>query len=225
MTEPPSLPVAIDPPTRFGELPYGPTMTRLLEPMHGAFLGVNRWLALPLLRAGLGPVFGTPLTGSLMILRTTGRKSGVRREVPLGYAILDGCVYVIAGFGRETHWFRNVLADPAVEVLLPIGTFRGTAEEVTDPDEWCRAFRLLMASMGIIGRATTGDVRGVPDERLREMGAGLPLVRVRPTGIGSGPADPGGRMWIPVQAAVTVATVWLAVKAVRASGRAVRRFR
>jgi deazaflavin-dependent oxidoreductase (nitroreductase family) len=214
-----------DPPQgRFGDLPYGPTLTRLLEPMHGAFIGFNRAFAVPVLRAGLGPFFSTPVLGSIMVLRTTGRKSGLPRDVPLGYAILDGNVYCIAGFGAETQWFRNIQADPDVEVLLPIGAYRGRAEEVTDPDEWSRAFRLLMTNLGPIGRATSGDVRGVSDDRLGEMGRGLPLVRVRPTGIGSGPADPGGLMWIPLQAAAAAVTVWLAAKAVRASGRAVRRF-
>jgi deazaflavin-dependent oxidoreductase (nitroreductase family) len=210
-------------PTRFGDLPYGPTMTRLLEPMHGAFIQLNRWFAVPALRAGLGPLFSTPVLGSLMVLRTTGRKSGLPRDVPLGYAILDGCVYCIAGFGVETQWFRNIQADPVVEVVLPTATFRGVAEEVTDPDEWARAFRLLMMNMGPIGRATSGDVRGVTDERLREMGRGLPLVRIRPTGIGSGPADPGGLMWIPVQLATTVVSLWLVAKVARAAGRAVRK--
>jgi deazaflavin-dependent oxidoreductase (nitroreductase family) len=220
---PEPLEVTAAPSTRFGELPYGPTMTRLLEPMHGAFLRVNRWVALPVLRAGLGPVFSTPLTGSLMILRTTGRKSGARREIPLGYAIADGNVYCIAGFGPETQWFKNILAHPAVEVVLPLGAISGTAEEVTDPVEWSRAFRVLMTSMGIIGRATSGDVRDVPEDRLREMGAGLPLVRIRPTGIGSGPADPGGLMWVPMQVGTTVLTLWLGAKAIRLLGRLVRR--
>ena len=208
---------------RFGDLPYGPALTRLLEPMHGAFIGFNRWFAVPVLRAGLGPLFSTPVLGSLMVLRTTGRKSGLPRDVPLGYALLDGNVYCIAGFGAETQWFRNIQANPDVEVILPIGAYRGRAEEVTDPEEWVRAFRLLMTNMGPIGRATSGDMRGVTDDRLREMGRGLPLVRVRPTGIGAGPADPGGLMWIPVQAAGVALTAWLGVKVLRASGRVLRR--
>jgi deazaflavin-dependent oxidoreductase (nitroreductase family) len=213
-----------DPPQgRFGDLPYGPTLTRLLEPMHDAFIGFNRAFAVPVLRAGLGPLFSTPVLGSLMVLRTTGRQSGLPRDVPLGYAILDGNVYCIAGFGVETQWFRNIQAEPTVEIILPIGAYRGIAEEVTDPDEWSRAFRLLMTNLGPIGRATSGDVRGVSDERLREMGRGLPLVRVRPTGIGSGPADPGGLMWVPLQAAAAALTVWLGVRALRTSGRLLRR--
>jgi deazaflavin-dependent oxidoreductase (nitroreductase family) len=198
-------------------------LTRLLVPMHGAFIAFNRWVAVPALRAGLGPLFSTPILGSLMVLRTTGRTSRLPRDVPLGYAILDGSVYCIAGFGAQTQWYRNIVADPAVEVVLPMGAFGGRAEEVTDPDEWIRAFRLLMTNLGPIGRATSGDVRGVPDDRVREMGRGLPLVRIRPTGIGSGPADPGGRMWIPVQAAAALATIWLGTKAVRAVRRSGRK--
>lgn len=209
--------------TRFGELPYGPTLTRLLEPMHAGFLKVNRWVAVPLLRAGMGPIVSTPFLGSLMILRTTGRKSGVIREIPLGYTILDGCVYCIAGFGPQTQWLKNILADPNVEAVLPVGAVRGVAEEVTDPDEWARSFRALMLSMGFLGRATAGDVRGLSDDALRAAGAHLPVVRIRPTGIAPGPADPGGLMWIPVQAASTLLTIWLGAKAVRFVGRLVRR--
>lgn len=209
--------------TRFGDLPYGPALTRLLEPMHGAFIGFNRWVAVPALRAGLGPLFSTPVLGSLMVLRTTGRKSGLPRDVPLGYALVDGNVYCIAGFGAETQWFRNVQADPDVEVILPIGAYRGRAEEVTDADEWARAFRILMTNMGPLGRATSGDVRDVPDDRLREMGRNLPLVRIHPTGIGAGPADPGGLMWVPVQTAALAVTAWFGLKALRATGRVLRR--
>jgi deazaflavin-dependent oxidoreductase (nitroreductase family) len=209
--------------TRFGELPYGPTLTRLLEPMHEAFLGVNRWVALPLLRAGMGPVMSTPFLGSLMILRTTGRKSGAIREIPLGYTILDGCVFCIAGFGPQTQWLKNIHADPNVEAVLPVGAVRGIAEEVTDPDEWARSFRALMLSMGLLGRATAGDVRGVSDDELRAVGVNLPVVRIRPTGIAPGPADPGGLMWVPVQVASTLLTIWLGAKAIRAVGRLVRR--
>lgn len=212
-------------PTRFGELPYGPTMTRLLEPMHAGFIGFNRWVAVPALRAGLGPLFSTPVLGSLMVLRTTGRKSGQPRDVPLGYAILDGAVYCIAGFGEATQWFRNIQAAPAVEVVLPLSTFRGLAEEVTDPDEWARAFRQLMTNMGPIGRATSGDTRGLTDDELRAAGRGLPVVRIRPTGIGSGPADPGGLMWIPLQAGAAIATVWLGAKVVRLGAKVVQRVR
>lgn len=177
-------------------LPYGPLMTRLLPEIQRGFRYVNRYVAVPLLEVGLGPLCNTPLTGSLMVLRTRGRTSGLWREAPLGYLILDGHVYCCAGFGYRTHWLRNIQADPRVEVLLPTLAVTGVAEEVTDPAEWSRGMRALLASLGIISRAMIGDVRRASDEGLQEMAGGLPLIRIRVTGLGVGPFDPGGRGWV-----------------------------
>lgn len=201
-------------------LPYGPLMTRMLPRLHGAFLAVNRCAAVPLLRAGLGPIFATPLTGSLMVLRTRGRRSGRWRDAPLGYMILDGYVYCCAGFGRSTQWLRNIETDPRVELLLPAGAVAGLAEEVTNPTEWTRAMRALLASMGIIGRVTVGDVRRASDEGLVALAGGLPLVRVRVTGVGSGPFDPGGMGWV---APAVVSAIWLARWATRRRRRGSQR--
>lgn len=177
-------------------LPYGPLMTRMLPAVQRGFLLVNRYAAVPLLRAGLGPLVNTPLTGSLMVLRTRGRTTGRWREAPLGYLILDGHVYCCAGFGHRTQWLRNLEADPHVEVLLPTIAVTGLAEEVTDPDEWSRGMRALLASLGVISRATIGDVRRASDEGLRAMAGGIPLVRIRVSGLGVGPFDPGGMGWV-----------------------------
>lgn len=177
-------------------LPYGPLMTRLLPELQRGFRYVNRFVAVPLLEAGLGPLCNTPLTGSLMVLRTRGRASGLWRDAPLAYLILDGQVYCTAGFGYRTQWVRNIQADPRVQVLLPTIAVTGVAEEVTDPAEWCRGMRDLLGSMGIISRPMIGDVRRASDEGLRAMAGGLPLFRIRVTGLGVGPFDPGGRGWV-----------------------------
>ncbi len=193
-------------------LPYGPRMTRMLPRTQRAFTALNRYAAVPLIRAGLGPLLATPLTGSLLVLRTRGRRTGRWRDAPLGYAILDGSVYVCAGFGRSTQWLRNVEADPGVEVLLPAGSVVGIAEEVADPVEWSRGMRVLLASIGIVGRATVGDVRTTSDEGLIALAGGLPLVRVRVTGLASGPFDPGGRGWVMPS---VISTIWLVGQARR----------
>ena len=187
-------------------LPYGPLMTRLLPEIQRGFRFVNRYLAAPGLRAGLGPLFHTPLNGSLMVLRTRGRTSGLWREAPLGYLILDGHVYCCAGFGYRTNWLRNLKADPRVEVLLPTLAVTGIAEEITDPAEWSRGMRALLASLGVISRAMIGDVRRATDDELRTMAGGIPLVRIRVTGLGAGPFDPGGQGWILPAA---VSGLWL----------------
>jgi deazaflavin-dependent oxidoreductase (nitroreductase family) len=198
-------------------LPYGPLMTRFTPVIQGGFRIANRFLAVPLLRAGLGPLIATPLTGSIMVLRTRGRRTGRRRDVPLGYVIRQGSVYFCAGFGRPTAWLHNIAADPNVEVLLPGGAFSGVAEEVTERSAWAPAMRALLVSLGVIGRMTVGDVRPLDDDELWARVGGIPLVRVRVTGLGSGPFDPGGLGWM-LPTAITAA--WLIGRVSRLARRA-----
>lgn len=181
-------------------LPYGPILTRLLRPLQRGFLVLNRWFMAPMLRAGLGWLVGTPLTGHLMLLRTRGRHTGLLREAPLGYVIDHGAVYCVAGYGRPTPWFRNLVADPAVEVVLPTRRFRGRAEPVVDQAEWLRAYRALIASFGVVGRLVAGDVPGLDDAALVEQHAALPVVRITPepgeAPLVAGAFDPGGSGWL-----------------------------
>jgi deazaflavin-dependent oxidoreductase (nitroreductase family) len=158
---------------------------------------------------GLGRYMSNPATGYLMILRTRGRKSGEMRDAPLGYTIVGDHVYCIAGFGRPTHWFQNVLADPSVEVILPSRAFSGLAEEVTDPDERRRALVPLLRSMGVVaGMVGMGNPRRDSPEALELKTEGMPLVRVKATGIAVGPEDPGGRYWVVPIAACAILGVW-----------------
>ena len=71
-------------------------------------------------RLGLGGMInGCPkVMGRIMVLTTVGRKSGLFRRTPVNYAILDDEVYCTAGFGATTDWYRNVQADPQVEIWL-----------------------------------------------------------------------------------------------------------
>lgn len=167
-------------------------MTALLTPLRKAFLVLNRWVAAPLIRAGGGPMLTTTVTGSILLLRTTGWKSGLVREAPLGYAVIDGRVVVVAGYGRSAHWFRNAAANHEVEVLLPGALIAGHADEITDPDERRAAFRTLIESMGVVGRLTLGDVRGRTDAEVDMLAVAFPILAITPTAVRRGPFDPGG---------------------------------
>jgi hypothetical protein len=57
-----------------------------------------------------------------VVLKTTGKKRGQACYAPLNYAILDGSIYCIAGWGTTAHWLVNLKADPHVELLLPGGS-------------------------------------------------------------------------------------------------------
>ena len=173
-------------------LPYGPTMTRLLEPMRRGFRLLNTYVAVPAIKVGAGPLLATSQAGSIMVLRTVGRKSGLVREAPLGYTVLDGRVMVIAGYGRGARWFRNALTTPTVEVALPGAVLAGCAEEVTEPAARRAAFRAVMAALGVVGTLTLGDVGRLTDDEVDRLAEAFPVLAITPTAFRSGPFDPGG---------------------------------
>ncbi|WP_119066649.1 nitroreductase family deazaflavin-dependent oxidoreductase [Rubrobacter indicoceani] len=77
---------------------------------------------------------GSRMVGSpVLILLTTGRKSGQRRETPLLY-LPDGEDFAIVasngGTARAPAWYLNLKADPEVEVLVGGERLAAVAEEV-----------------------------------------------------------------------------------------------
>ena len=178
----------------------------------------NRFGMIQLHRAGLAAWIGNPLTGYQLLLTTTGRKSGLRRDVPLEYVVADGSAWVMAGYGPKTQWYRNIQADPRVEVLLPGGrAFVGTAEEVLDPAVRERMIVVLCRACGLPGFMIGVNPWTAPAEEVLRLVAWVPLIRVTPVSgpLVAGPDDPGGLAWIPRQVVATVATIWLARAALR----------
>ncbi len=58
-------------------------------------------------------------SSSTLLLTTTGRKSGRPIAIPLFYAAEGDRLYIVASFGGNDEppgWYRNLLANPAVEV-------------------------------------------------------------------------------------------------------------
>ncbi len=185
-------------------------MQRISDASHSLFNVANGAAMIPLHRAGLAAWLGNPLTGWQLLLTTTGRTSGLPRHAPLGYLVAEGAAWVMAGYGPATHWYRNLLADPHVEVLMPgRGAFGATAEEVTDPAARARIIPALVRSMALPGSLVGTVPATASDERLVELTASIPLVALRPFGwrLAPGPDDPGGLAWIPRQVAVTVAMI------------------
>jgi deazaflavin-dependent oxidoreductase (nitroreductase family) len=86
-------------------------------------------------------VVGGPFAGShLLLLHTTGAKSGKQRVSPMMYfAEPEGLFVVASKAGAPEHpgWFHNLLADPAVAVEQAtddgITTFTATAGTVEAP--------------------------------------------------------------------------------------------
>jgi len=74
-----------------------------------------------------------PVGNLVLLLTTTGRKSGLPRVTPLQYEEDNGVIYVGAARGQEADWFRNIVANPQVGVQMKASRFCGVAEPITDP--------------------------------------------------------------------------------------------
>lgn len=173
------------------------------------FWYLNRYFMVPLFRLGLGPWMGSPFGGYIIVLKVIGRKTGQVRYAPVNYAIENGNVYCLAGFGGISDWYRNLLAHPNVEVIMPGGTIAGIAEQVTSPDERLRMLRRIMINAGFAGLFYGYDPRTVSKERLLDTTRNVPVIRIRPYGIGSGASDPGGYGWIITILSIILLAGWL----------------
>ncbi|MDA2890053.1 nitroreductase/quinone reductase family protein [Mycolicibacterium sp. BiH015] len=96
----------------------------------------------PLLRLS-GGRFSSVFPAPAMLLTTTGAKTGLRRTLPLLYATDGESLIVIASnYGRPGHpaWYRNLVANPTVEVLAGKRSGTYTSVEITDPAERAAAW-------------------------------------------------------------------------------------
>lgn len=80
-------------------------------------------------RIGLGSVYGR----FVLLLTTTGRKTGKQRVTPLQYEEIEGAIYVASARGKKSDWVRNILADNRVAVQVGKKKINGLAEVITDP--------------------------------------------------------------------------------------------
>lgn len=123
----------------------------------------------PLLRLTGGrvsSVYPTPV----MLLTTTGAKSGLPRTLPLVY-VTDGeqVILMASNYGKTSHpaWFRNLTANPTVEVLAGKRSGSYAASEITDAGERACAWELAL-----------DQYAGYGDYEVRAGDRTIPLVRL-----------------------------------------------
>ncbi len=177
---------------------------------------LNRYMVLHW-RLGMGPIGNQPeLTGCIMVLTHRGRKSGKLRRTPVNYALIAGDYYCVAGFGAGADWYRNLLADPQVEVWAPEGWYAGVAEDVTawPVERRTPILREVLYNSGFAGRAAGIDAIHMSDAALLAATADYRLVRIRDTEPRTGPGGPGDLVWMwPVAATkLAVVIVWLLLR-------------
>ena len=170
---------------------------RLEEQLRQGFKYLNRFM-LAMWRLGLGPWLNAwpGGLGRYMVITHTGRKSGAKRRTPVNYALVDDEVYCTAGFGSTSDWYRNIIANPQVEVWLPDGWWAGIAEEVTHPEARLPLLREVLIGSGFAAYAAGLDPKQMPDEDLDAATKEYRVIHIRRVAACTGKNGPGDLAWV-----------------------------
>ena len=115
-------------------------------------------------RANEGNVGGMFEGMPLLILHSTGAKSGADRVAPLAYRKEDDRIFVFASkAGAHSHpdWFYNLKAHPEVSIEIGAETVTGKAVEVVG-DERDEIFSRQAAEHAQFGKYQNGTDRIIP---------------------------------------------------------------
>ncbi len=129
---------------------------------------------------GLGSLIGR----IILLLETTGRRSGKKRVTPLQYEKIGDDYYVGAARGTKADWVRNIQSYPQVEVRVGAKQFHGMAEVVTDPSRFADFVEIRLQRhprmIGLIMEKAHGLPRHPSREQLEELGRTEAFVILRP---------------------------------------------
>jgi deazaflavin-dependent oxidoreductase (nitroreductase family) len=136
------------------------------------------------------------ISGRVMVLTHIGRKTGIKRHQPLNYAIVEDEIYCVAAFGGISDWYRNIRADPHVEVWLPDGWWAGIAEDISDSPARIRLIRQVLIESGFAAYAAGLHPHKMTDEEIDTDSKKYRLLRIQRTAALTGPGGPGDLGWV-----------------------------
>lgn len=94
------------------------------------------WLQVRLLNPPVRALAARGLAPGVVLLQTTGRKSGKPRRTPVSNGLEPGTdtFWIVAEMGRRAGYVRNIEADPRVRIRLRHGWRTGIAHVVDSAD-------------------------------------------------------------------------------------------
>ncbi|HTT59655.1 MAG TPA: nitroreductase family deazaflavin-dependent oxidoreductase [Acidimicrobiales bacterium] len=115
-------------------------------------------------RANAGQLGGNFTGAPMLLLHTTGAKSGVERVNPMMYLELDGHLYVFAskaGADTSPDWYHNLVANPHVTVELGDEVFAAIAAPLAR-DERDRVYAIQAERFPGFGEYQDKTTRVIP---------------------------------------------------------------
>lgn len=129
---------------------------------------------------GLGSFIGR----IILLLTTTGRKSGKKRVTPLQYELIGSDYYLGAARGLQADWVRNIQSDPHVDIRVGGSYIQGIAEIVTDTSRFADFLEVRLdrhpRMIGLIMEKAHGLPRHPSREQLEGLAEKEALIIVHP---------------------------------------------
>lgn len=116
--------------------------------------------------------------GRYLVIVHKGRKTGKIRRTPLNYAWVEDQLYCVAGFGAVSHWYKNIMATPQVEVWLPQGVFSAEAKDESDSPERLYVMRAVLQGSGFASYAAGINPYEIEDEALAKATADYRVIHL-----------------------------------------------
>ena len=86
----------------------------------------------------------------IVILETTGRRTGRPRRTPVGRFVEGDTCWIVAEHGRKAAYVRNIEADPSVRVKVGRRWRTGTAHVMPDDDPRARQRTMPAANAAVV---------------------------------------------------------------------------
>lgn len=120
-----------------------------------------------------------PVSGKILLLTHTGRKTGRRLHTPANYAVIDGDVWCTTH--AQAQWLRNIQANPDVAVWLPLRRPRSAVAETMPVDRaHVGQLRRVLVNSGFAAATFAGiHPRRESDDELLRTCAEYHLLRLR----------------------------------------------
>lgn len=166
------------------------------ERLRRLFKAFNKFMVL-LFKLGLGRWGnGTQFAGYVMVIGHHGRISGKKRFTPVNFTRVGDEIYCTAAFGQRSDWYRNVMAQPEVELWLPRARMKGVAADVTAEESAPELLRRVLVASGFAAPLFGIWPNRLTSKGLKRLLEDYRLLRIDQLEPITGPAGPGELAWV-----------------------------
>lgn len=103
------------------------------------------------------PSIGDLADEELCYVTTTGRDSGLPREIEIWFGVVDSTLYILSGNRDRSNWVKNIQRNSNVNIRIGGYIYSGRGRTTMEPHEDATARKLLLEKYQPISK---GDLTG-----------------------------------------------------------------